>query len=148
MRHENDSRVNEIIISLPICVGLQISLVRLLQSWGIRPTGVTGHSSGEVGAAYIAGAIDIKSAMAIVYTRGSLTTRFQEVMDRRGGMVAVGLGRDDANSYISRLTTGQVIVACVNSPRAGSHPWERKNICEETQGRRRISFTSHAAYRR
>jgi acyl transferase domain-containing protein len=116
MRDENDSRVNEIIISLPICVGLQISLVRLLQSWGIRPTGVTGHSSGEVGAAYIAGAIDIKSAMAIVYTRGSLTTKFQEVMDRRGGMVAVGLGRDDANSYISRLTTGQVVVACVNSP--------------------------------
>lgn len=116
MRDEHASRVNEMLISLPICVALQIALVRLLRSWGVNATGVTGHSSGEVGAAYAAGAIDVKSAMAIVYTRGSLSTKFQEISKLPGGMIAVSLGRDEANSYISRLTTGRVVVGCVNSP--------------------------------
>lgn len=116
MRDARETRVNEVIMSLPTCVAVQIALVRLLRSWGINPTGVTGHSSGEVGAAYAAGAISLKSAMAIVYTRGSLTTKFQKIIDRRGGMIVVGLGRDDAKRYISGLTSGKLVVACVNSP--------------------------------
>lgn len=104
------------ILSLPSSVAVQLALVRLLQSWGIEPAGVTGHSSGEVAAAFAVGAISMKSALAIVYTRGALTTAFQKIVDRRGGMLAVGLSREEAQPHIDSLKEGQVVVACVNSP--------------------------------
>lgn len=115
---EENSRIDQVIISLPASVAIQLALVRLLQSWGIEPTGVTGHSSGEVAAAFAAGVINMKEALAIVYTRGSLTTAFQEVIDRRGGMIAAGLSRDEAQPYMEALTQGKVVVACVNSPKS------------------------------
>jgi acyl transferase domain-containing protein/2-polyprenyl-3-methyl-5-hydroxy-6-metoxy-1,4-benzoquinol methylase len=118
MREAHESRVNEVGLSLPTCVAVQIALVQLLRSWGINPTGVTGHSSGEVGAAYAAGAIGIKSAMAIVYARGSLTTELQKIINRRGAMIAVGLSRQDAEAYISHLNAGKVVIACENSPQS------------------------------
>ncbi|KEQ90223.1 hypothetical protein AUEXF2481DRAFT_71742 [Aureobasidium subglaciale EXF-2481] len=116
LQDEHKTRINEVIISLPASVALQLALVCLLRSWGIKPSGVTGHSSGEVAAAFAVGAIDMRSALAIVYTRGSLTTDFQRIVDRKGGMLAVGLSRDECIPYIGTLKTGEVVVACVNSP--------------------------------
>lgn len=110
------SRINEVILSLPSSVAIQLALVRLMQSWGIEPAGVTGHSSGEVAAAFAVGAINMKSALGIVYTRGALTTAFQKIVDRRGGMLAVGLSREEAQPYIELLKEGEVVIACVNSP--------------------------------
>lgn len=115
---EENSRIDQVIISLPASVAIQLALVRLLQSWQIEPVGVTGHSSGEVAAAFAAGAIDMKAALAIVYTRGFLTTGIQEIVKRRGGMIAAGLSRDEAQPYINSLTEGKVVVACVNSPKS------------------------------
>lgn len=115
-QEEKNSRIDQVIISLPASVAIQLALVRLLESWGIGPTGVTGHSSGEVAAAFASGVIDMKAALAIVYTRGSLTTAFQQVINRRGGMLAAGLSREEAKPYIDSLTQGKVVVACVNSP--------------------------------
>ncbi|KAL4922536.1 hypothetical protein BDW62DRAFT_54743 [Aspergillus aurantiobrunneus] len=116
-RDEALSKVNSAMLSLPLCTAVQIALVKLLRSWNISPTGVTGHSSGEVAAAFTAGAIDVRSAMAIVYMRGALTSSFQDkIGSGRGGMVAVGLGKEAAEVYIARLTAGKVVVACVNSP--------------------------------
>ncbi|CAI7653198.1 unnamed protein product [Penicillium pancosmium] len=116
-RDEATSKVNSAMISLPLCTALQIALVNLLRSWNILPAGVTGHSSGEVAAAFTAGAINVRSAMAIVYMRGALTTSFQQkVGSGRGGMVAVGLGKEATEAYIANLVTGRAVVACVNSP--------------------------------
>ncbi|RJE27111.1 polyketide synthase [Aspergillus sclerotialis] len=115
-RDPADSRVNQVSYSLPLSVAIQLSLVNLLRSWGIYPTGVTGHSSGEVGAAYAAGAISLSAAMSIVYSRGNLTSEFQRLLDSHGGMVAVGLGRKDAQAVLSRVRSGKAVIACVNSP--------------------------------
>lgn len=107
-------------MSLPLCTAVQLSLVDLLTSWGIAPTAVTGHSSGEVGAAYAAGLVDFRSALAIVYLRGELTTSFKlKTPGMRGGMIAVGLGRDEVQEYLARVNSAgevEVVVACVNSP--------------------------------
>jgi acyl transferase domain-containing protein/predicted O-methyltransferase YrrM len=116
MRDKEQSRVNEPIMSLPLCCSLQIALVELLKSWGIRPTAVTGHSSGEVAAAYAAGAIDMREALAIVYMRGALTSAFIKRSAVRGGMLAVGLGPEDAEPYLAQNQSGKVVIACVNSP--------------------------------
>ncbi|KAJ5822474.1 hypothetical protein N7447_004814 [Penicillium robsamsonii] len=115
-RDAKESRINQVTFSLPLSVAIQLALVDLLRSWGIRPAGVTGHSSGEVGAAYAAGAITLAGAMAIVYTRGDLTSQFQKLLDRRGGMVAVGLGREEAEKALAEVQSGTAVIACVNSP--------------------------------
>ncbi len=110
------TRVNEIAFSTPLTVVVQIGIVQLLKSWGITPTAVTSHSSGEIASAYTAGALTLRAAMAISYARGQLAGNTDPTLNRKGGMVAVGLGAEDAQKYIDRVTSGQVMIACLNSP--------------------------------
>lgn len=115
-RDAETSRVNELTLSMPLCVALQISLVELLRSWGVIPSAVTSHSSGEIAAAYAAGALSSQSAMAIVFARGELAADVGRHIASKGGMVAVGLGPDEVGKYIARVTAGTITVACINSP--------------------------------
>ena len=116
-RDAKTSQVGTAKISQPLCTAVQIGLVRLLKSWGITPTAVTGHSSGEIGAAYATGAIDLKYAMAIAYYRGLVAVELQKKFANvRGGMLAVGLSQEETERYIQKVTRGEVMVACVNSP--------------------------------
>ena len=103
-------------MSLTLCTAVQLCLVRLLKSWGIEPTAVTGHSSGEAAAAYVAGALDFKEALATSYFRGTLTAAYQEKLQLRGRMLAVGLGPADVEPYLSEISSGKISLACVNSP--------------------------------
>ena len=109
------SQVNTVVYSLPMSTAIQISLVQLLWSWGITPTAVTSHSSGEAAAAYAAGALSARSAISITYLRGFLAPKSNGESTLKGGMIAVGLGRKAANEYISFVTSGRIIVACINS---------------------------------
>lgn len=113
-RDDETSNIHNLEYSLPLCSAIQIALVDLLWSWGVVPTAVTGHSSGEVAAAYAARALDARAAISIPYLRGALSAKTDEIIGK-GGMIAIGLGREDAQTYISRVTAGNVTVACVNS---------------------------------
>ncbi|KAK0641933.1 hypothetical protein B0T16DRAFT_334009 [Cercophora newfieldiana] len=115
-RDAASTKVNELDYSTPVCVAVQIALTHLLRSWGIVPTAVTSHSSGEIAAAYAAGALDLRSAMAIVFARGGLASDMNRQLARKGGMIAVGLGVENSKKYLSGVTNGQVVVACENSP--------------------------------
>ncbi|KAI5460132.1 putative polyketide synthase [Mariannaea sp. PMI_226] len=97
-------------LSQPICTALQIALVDLLASWGVNPSAVIGHSSGEIAAAYAAGALSMKDAFTVAFYRGYICLQLQN----RGKMAAVGLGRDDVRPY---LVPG-VQIACENSGRS------------------------------
>ena len=46
---EADSKISLAKLSQPLCAVLQIALVNLLNHWGVKPTTVIGHSSGEIG---------------------------------------------------------------------------------------------------
>ncbi|KAJ4343988.1 hypothetical protein N0V95_006473 [Ascochyta clinopodiicola] len=114
---EKTTRVNEAALGQPVCVAVQIALVRLLDSWGVKPTAVTSHSSGEIASAYAAGVLSFRSAMGVVYARGTLASEVAKYSNLGpGGMMAVGLGVDDAQEYVARVATGRVVVACRNSP--------------------------------
>ncbi|KAL0933408.1 polyketide synthase [Colletotrichum truncatum] len=117
-RDEESTRVNEPRLSQPVCVALQICLVDLLKSWGIQPSAVTSHSSGEISAAYAAGALTFKEALGVAYFRGTLTEKYLAALPRAGGMLAVGLGADDTWSYLAEhaISKDTVTVACINSP--------------------------------
>ncbi|KAL4997562.1 hypothetical protein BDV10DRAFT_201827 [Aspergillus recurvatus] len=115
-RDPETTRVNETGLSIPICVALQISLVRLLRAWGVVPTAITSHSSGEIAAAYTVGALSYRAAMSVAYHRAVLAADKRLRGPIPGGMVAVGLGAEDAEGYLARISAGQAVIACVNSP--------------------------------
>lgn len=51
MRTKTDSNVDDAEFSQPLCTIVQVALVDLLDSFGLRPVKVAGHSSGEIAAA-------------------------------------------------------------------------------------------------
>nr|ALQ32960.1 putative polyketide synthase [Fusarium scirpi] len=105
-----DSRLGSAELSQPLCTALQIALVDTLNSIGVRPEGVVGHSSGEVAGAYAAGAITAREAIIIAFYRGLVTKR----QTKPGSMAAIGMGAEDVEKY---LQSG-VVIACENSPKS------------------------------
>lgn len=102
------SRLIEAEFAQPTCTALQIALVNLLARWGILPSAVVGHSSGEIAAAYAAGALTMREAIIIAFYRGYAAAASK----RRGCMAAVGLGRAHIEQ---QYCTKDVVVACENS---------------------------------
>jgi acyl transferase domain-containing protein/NADPH:quinone reductase-like Zn-dependent oxidoreductase len=114
------SRVGHAHISQPICTAVQLALTDLFDSFGIKPAAVTGHSSGEIGAAYAAGALTFESAMAAAYYRGQAIVELKQAHPGlRGSMMAVGAGAEQVAPILDALSSKggpQAVVACENSP--------------------------------
>jgi acyl transferase domain-containing protein len=92
----------------PLSTAVQIGLINMLKLWGITPAAVIGHSSGEIAAAYAAGALTSDEAIIVAYFRGLGSMN----MNHPGGMAAVGMGRDEATRFLQK----GVVIACDNSP--------------------------------
>lgn len=105
------SRVQEAEFSQPLCTAVQIALVDLFAAIGVEPCAVVGHSSGEIAAAYAAGALTAKEAIITAWQRG----RVAKMQTRPGAMAAVGLGWDEVQSF---LTPRSIVIACENSPKS------------------------------
>ncbi|KAI0437439.1 hypothetical protein F4803DRAFT_538775 [Xylaria telfairii] len=98
---------------------LQIALFELLESFGLVPDVVIGHSSGEIAAAYAAGALSLQSALKVAYYRGVLAGELKASSSEPKAMLAVNLPESEVGAYLKRssITVGDGIwVACVNSP--------------------------------
>jgi len=103
--------------SQALCTVLQVALVDLVKTWGIFPTAVAGHSSGEIAAAYCLGALSKEDAWKIAYYRGVLSSKLKTIApDLDGAMMAAGLSSEKAEEWITKVTDGEVVVACINSP--------------------------------
>lgn len=86
-------------------------------------TGALGHSSGEVAAAYCAGALPLESAMWLAYQRSVSVKQFARspLGEYEPKMLAVGLSKTDSVSMLEELSLdetsyGRVIIAAINSP--------------------------------
>ncbi|KAI0130250.1 hypothetical protein BJ170DRAFT_619322 [Xylariales sp. AK1849] len=116
-RGKEDTKLNHPYLSFPMSVLLQLALVRLLRSWRISPTATTGHSSGEIAAAYASGALTFEQAIAVAYIRGRLTSEFVSSGRAHGGMTAVAASREKVTGYLQAAEAGdQAVIACINSP--------------------------------
>ena len=117
LRSSEESRLSQSRFSQPICAALQLAIVRLLETWGIEPSAVVGHSSGEIVAAYAAGILSFDNTIICAYYRGLYmsTGLSSTTTSPRGAMMAVGLteneGRAELNAY-----EGRIDLAAINSP--------------------------------
>lgn len=110
------SRINEAQLSQPCTTAMQLALVDLLRSWGIRPSLVCGHSSGEIAAAYAAGVLTSDDALRVAYFRGHAARLLKANNPHlNGGVLAVGLSESDARQFVDPEAE-QVGIACINSP--------------------------------
>ncbi|XXH00680.1 hypothetical protein Hte_007030 [Hypoxylon texense] len=126
MRDEESTRLHEADLSQSATVALQLCLVDLLKSWGITPSAVAGHSTGEIAAAYSAGVLSFKEALGVVYFSGELAMK-HGLASLGGGMLAAGVSPETASQYITH-TPGQAVVACINSPESVTFSGDRKAL--------------------
>lgn len=105
------SRLSSAEFSQPLCTAIQIALVETFASVGVEPAAVVGHSSGEVAAAYAAGAITANEAIEIAFYRGQVTKQAKP-----GAMAAIGMRSEDVKQYLQPGVG--VVIACENSPRS------------------------------
>ncbi|OTB04012.1 hypothetical protein M426DRAFT_59505 [Hypoxylon sp. CI-4A] len=120
LKDEDTSRINEPEVSQPATTAIQVALVDMLTTYfGVIPSSVCGHSSGEIAAAYTLGALSREDAWELAFHRGrcagALSTSEAEG-DPEGGMLAVGLSASEAQKYVDQLGNDRVVVACINSP--------------------------------
>jgi phthiocerol/phenolphthiocerol synthesis type-I polyketide synthase E len=129
----------------PALFAVEYALAKLIETCGVRPAALAGHSIGEYVAGTIAGVFDIATAIKVVSMRARLMHTAP-----RGVMVAVALSPDALAEHLS----GDVDIAAVNEPGgcvvAGSEENIRKfsdRLTEQGIVARRVR-TSHAFHSR
>jgi len=101
-------------IAQPLLFAIQVAIVESLRGRGITADGTSGHSVGEVAAAWCSGALNLEQAVRVIRARSSE----QEVVRDLGSMAALLLPAEQAIAAIAESGLPRLELAADNSPRS------------------------------
>eukprot|EP00771_Trimastix_marina_P000787 gnl/Trimastix_PCT/1817.p1 GENE.gnl/Trimastix_PCT/1817~~gnl/Trimastix_PCT/1817.p1 ORF type:complete len:3904 (+),score=1625.13 gnl/Trimastix_PCT/1817:64-11775(+) len=111
---KESSRLRDTIVAQPTLFAIQVALFRLLESWGIRPAVILGHSLGEIAAATCAGILALPDAVKLIRARGEI----MQDATGTGCMAAIGMSADKIQEILNADPeyARAISVACYNAP--------------------------------
>lgn len=98
--------IDQTLAAQPLLFTLEYATAKLLESWGIRPASMIGHSIGEYAAACLAGVFSFEDAIFLVAQRARLMQGLPG-----GAMSAVQLAESELSPYLG----DKLSLAAVNS---------------------------------
>ncbi|MDE2254941.1 MAG: type I polyketide synthase, partial [Betaproteobacteria bacterium] len=106
--------LNDTAVAQPALFAIQVAYTELLRSLGVDAQAATGHSVGEIAAAWAVGGLSLDAAAQVIVER----SKAQALTRGTGRMAAVGLGSEAMAAKLDALgLAGRVEIAADNSPR-------------------------------
>ncbi len=109
---EADRRLHDVAFTQTAMFCVEVALATLWRSWGVEPSVVMGHSTGEYAAACVAGVFSLEDGLKLCAERGRL---FERHVSPDGRMATVQASHDVVLAALAPYR-GEVSVAAVNGP--------------------------------
>ena len=111
LREEEAKWLARLDVVQPALFAVMVSLARLWEEVGVRPSLVIGHSQGEIAAAHIAGGLSLDDAARVIALRARAMTK----LAGKGAMLSVSLSPEQLTPRLGAFA-GSLSLAAINGP--------------------------------